>query len=74
MLNELDPEILKNYKNLKKEIQKHKTDSEMKYQELLKLKKSNAQMQQMIDNEVATIDSLQKLVSGKQEIMEEKNE
>ena len=68
MLDEINPELLKNYKSLKKEIKKQKTDTEMKYQELLKLKKGNAQLQQMIDNEVSIVDALQKMVSGKQEV------
>ena len=68
MLDEINPELLKSYKSLKKEIKKQKTDTEMKYQELLKLKKGNAQLQQMIDNEVSIVDALQKMVSGKQEV------
>lgn len=68
VLDEINPELLKSYKSLKKEIKKQKTDTEMKYQELLKLKKGNAQLQQMIDNEVSIVDALQKMVSGKQEV------
>ena len=55
---------------MKKEIKAHKTDNEMKYQELLKLKKGNTQIQQMIDNEVKIVESLQNMVSGNQEILD----
>ena len=64
VLNELDPLLMKNYKALKKEIKHQKTDTDMKYQELLKLKKGNAQLQQMLDNEVALVNSLQSMVYG----------
>lgn len=64
VLNELNPELMKNYKALKREMKNQKTDTDLKYQELLKLKKGNAQLQQMLDNEVAVVDSLQTMVYG----------
>ena len=64
VLNELNPELMKNYKALKREIKNQKTDTDLKYQEMLKLKKGNAQLQQMLDNEVAIVDSLQNMVYG----------
>lgn len=64
VLNELNPELMKNYRALKREMKNQKTDTDLKYQELLKLKKGNAQLQQMLDNEVAVVDSLQSMVYG----------
>lgn len=64
VLNELNPELMKNYKSLKREMKNQKTDTDLKYQELLKLKKGNAQLQQMVNNEVAVVDSLQSMVYG----------
>lgn len=65
MLNELNPELMKNYKALKAEIKSQSTDTESKYQELLKLKKGNAKLQQMLDNEASLVNSLQNMIVGR---------
>lgn len=55
VLHELEPDIMKNYNVLKKQIKHQKQDTENKYKELLKLKKSIAHSQQLLDNETATV-------------------
>lgn len=67
VLKELNPELLNNYKALKKEVKKHKTDTELKYKDLLQLKKGNAQLQQLLDNEVETLNALQKTILGSED-------
>ena len=64
VLNELNPEVMKRYKVLKKQIKHQKSDTEMKYKELLKLKKSIAQNQQLLDNETATVRWLEDAILG----------
>jgi hypothetical protein len=64
VLVELSPEITKNYKVLKKQIRHQKHDTEMKYRELLKLKKSIASSQQLLDDETATVKLLEDAILG----------
>jgi peptidoglycan hydrolase CwlO-like protein len=64
VLVELSPEIMKNYKVLKKQIHHQKNDTEMQYKELLKLKKSIASSQQLLDDETATVKLLEDAILG----------
>mmetsp|Transcript_22087 Transcript_22087/g.25389 ORF Transcript_22087/g.25389 Transcript_22087/m.25389 type:complete len:84 (-) Transcript_22087:72-323(-) len=71
VLSELNPELLRNYKILKKDTKKHRQDNDAKYQELLKLKKGNSQLQQMINNEVQIVTSLQQMLIGQKRGLED---
>lgn len=73
VLNELNPELVKNYKTLKKQMKEQKTDTELKYKELLKLKKSISQSQQLLDNEVVTLSALQGAILGNANALEEEH-
>lgn len=64
VLKELNPELLENYKRLKKNMKQQKTDTELKYKELLKLKKSIAQSQQLLDNENVSLTTLENAILG----------
>lgn len=64
VLKEHNGELLNRYKELKKHTKIHKTDNDIKYKELLKLKKGNAKLQTMIDNEVKRLEELELFVSG----------
>lgn len=64
VLNELSPQLLQNYKSLKNEIKANKNENDLKYKELLNLKKGNAQLQQIIDSEVQIVEDLELYVKG----------
>lgn len=66
VLKEMNPEVLENYKRLKKHMKIHKTDNELKYKELLRLKKSIAQSQQLLDNEATALTTLENAILGRQ--------
>lgn len=71
VLVELSPELMNSYKHLKNDIKQQKTDNDVKYKEMLKLKKSISQSQQLLDNEVSTLNTLQDAVLGFDEEDEE---
>lgn len=63
-MNDLSPQLLQSYKTLKSDVKANKTDNDLKYKELLKLKKGNAQLQQLIDNEVNTLEDIEMFIKG----------
>lgn len=64
VLKDLHPQLLQSYKSLKKDMKSHKADNEIKYKELLKLKTGNAQVQQLIDNEVNNVEEIEMFIKG----------
>lgn len=65
VLKEMNPQVLDNYKRLKGHMKAHKDDNEIKYKELLKLKKSISSSQQLLDNEAASLKRLENAILGR---------